>query len=268
MKNKYTAILWLLIVMFAIPNMAQAEDNLEHQYSLTPQSTEWRNYNAYELQEKLNIPREQVTALNTDDLLELVLDYPFIGDVYAFNTVEDGIETIRNRFEPLDELLKRDNVSEVVYDRYLNVKDTENIKQEILDENYENSLKINFLEFLLEKQEVYSQLTSTQINEITKKAIHIERELGIDSNFKQIDSVFKDVFDKEMSATSWIVYTPNFSKVEVFISRHKAIVNKIGSNIWSVNLTSKWGQAGLYKHNYGDDPYGTGSLNISNWQRK
>lgn len=207
MKKIFSVILLLVLVMLAIPNIAQAEGNLEHEYLLTPKSTEWSKYNAYELQEKLNIPREQVTSLNTNDLLELVLNYPFIGDVYAFNTVEDGLETIRKRFEPLDELLKREDISEVIYCRYLDEKDTGIIKKEIMDGNYENSLKINFLEFLLEKQEVYSRLTNSQINEIVKKAINLESELSIDSKFRQIDSVFKDAFDKEMSAKSQGVYT-------------------------------------------------------------
>lgn len=326
-------MLLLVLVMLAIPSIAQAEDSLEREYLLTPKSIEWSNYNAYELQEKLNISRDQVTSLNTNDLLELVLKYPFIGDVYAFNTVEDGIETIRKRFEPLDELLKRGDVSEVIYYRYLDEKDIGMIKKEIMDGNYENSLKVSFLEFLLEKREVYSQLNDSQINEIVKKAIDIESELGIDSKFRQIDSVFKDDFDKERSAKSWGVYTPKGTYVEVYLrgeelldsqknqinyyfdtaypqatrlrgattnynchsyawystssnnifwmddpspyktdgsyrnvgflptspgqklyypvlGGHTAIVNKTSSSIWGVDMTSKWGSAGLYKHTY------------------
>ncbi|MDO4764406.1 MAG: hypothetical protein Q4A00_08525 [Flavobacteriaceae bacterium] len=340
----------LVLVMLAIPSIAQAEDSLEREYLLTPKSIEWSKYNAYELQEKLNISRDKVTSLNTNDLLELVLKYPFIGDVYAFNTVEDGIETIRKRFEPLDELLQRGDISEVIYHRYLDEKDIGTIKKEIMDGNYENSLKINFLEFLLEKQEVYSQLNDSQINEIVKKAIDIESELDIDSKFRQQDSVFKDDFDKEISAKSWGVYTPKGSYVEVYIKGeelseysknqinyyfdttypkatrlrgattnynchsyawystsssnkywmddpspyktdgsyrnvgflptspgqklyypvlggHTAIVNKTSSSIWGVNMTSKWGKAGLYKHTYGNDPYSIGAPNLSNWQR-
>ena len=49
---------------------------------------------------------------------------------------------------------------------------------------------------------------------------------------------------------------------------HTAIVNKTGSTIWGVNMTSKWGQAGLYRYNYGDDPYSIGAPNLSSWQRR
>lgn len=351
MKKIFSVILLFVLVVLVIPNISHAEDSLEREYILTPKSIEWSKYSASELQEKLNIPKEQVTSLNTNDLLELVLKYPFIGDVYAFNTVEEGIETIRKRFEPLDELLKREDISEVVYYRYLDGEDIGKIKKEIADGDFENSLRIKFLEFLLEKQEVYSQLTSSQINEIVKKSIDMESELNINSKFRQLDSVFKDAFDNEFSVRSWGVYTPKGSYVEVImrgeelsntekdqinsyfdntyskatrlrgattnynchsyawystssnnkywmndpspyktdgsyknvgflptssgqkfyypvLGGHTAIVNKTASSIWGVNLTSKWGQGGLYRHSYGNDPYSKGAPNISCWQRK
>lgn len=350
MKNKLRIVLILLLVLITIPNVANAKDNLDLGFSITPDSTEWSNYNAYELQEKLNIPREQVDTLNTGELLELVLNYPFIGDVYAFNTVDDGLETIRQRFEPLDELLKREDISEVVYLKYLDNRYTDIAKKELVNEEYETSLKINILEILLEKDEVYAQLTDSQINQIVKKAVDIENEINIESEFAQEGSEFKDNFDKEALARSAGVYTPRGSYVSVLVrgeqlssgrknqinshfdktypkatrlrsattnynchsyawystssnnkywmndpspyktdgsyrnvgflptasgqklyypvsGGHSAIVNSTGSSIWDVNMTSKWGEAGLYRHNYGNDPYSVGPLNITNWKR-
>ncbi|MGF0054714.1 hypothetical protein ACQRB4_01765 [Peptoniphilaceae bacterium SGI.097] len=208
MKKFFSAIVLSVLIMLAIPNAAQTKGSFEYEYPLTPESPEWSSYHAYELQEKLNIPREQVASLNTRDLLALVLEYPFIGDVYAFHTVEDGIETIRKRFDPLDELLKRDDVAEAVYSEYLDEKDNEKIKKEILEGNYDSSLKISFLEFLIEKHEVSSQFTDLQIEKIVKKAIDMESDPGIDSIFRQSDSVLKDVYDQEKSARSWGSVSP------------------------------------------------------------
>ncbi|MDY6146412.1 MAG: hypothetical protein SPH80_02505 [Peptoniphilaceae bacterium] len=71
--------------------------------------------------------------------------------MYAFNPVEDDIETIRKRFDPLDAFLKRDDVAEAVDSEYSGEKDNEKIKKEIMDCNYDSSLKLSFLEFLNRK---------------------------------------------------------------------------------------------------------------------
>ncbi|MDY4196727.1 MAG: hypothetical protein SOX70_05730 [Peptoniphilaceae bacterium] len=122
--------------------------------------------------------------------------------MYAFNPVEDDIETIRKRFDPLDAFLKRDDVAEAVDSEYSGEKDNEKIKKEILEGNYDSSLKISFLEFLIEKHEVSSQFTDLQIEETVKKSIDRERDPGIDCTFRHSDSVLKDVYDQGKPAKS------------------------------------------------------------------
>ncbi|UEA31928.1 hypothetical protein [Granulicatella elegans] len=349
MKKNFKLIVLMLLGIIISPSIVSAKCNNEFEYFITPKSEEWKKYSAYELQDKLNIPKENVDKLNTKDLLDLVLDYPFIGDVYAFNTVEDGINEIRKRFNPLDVLLNREDIAKVLYNRYINLENPV-ISKNIKCEESDDCLKINFIEFLLEKNEVFIKLNEEQIREISKKAVKMSLESEIESEFEKKDSVFSECYTDELKKSSSGVYTPRGTYVEAFIlgeqlsqskkneinsyfdktypnakrlrgattnynchsyawystsannrywindtspykndgsytnvgflpkhsgqilyypveGGHSAIVNRTSSNIWGVNMTSKWGRAGLYNHNYGNDPYASGALNISNWRK-
>ncbi|MDY4196728.1 MAG: hypothetical protein SOX70_05735 [Peptoniphilaceae bacterium] len=72
----FLAILLSVLLILAIPNIAQVKGSFEYEYPLTSESPEWSSYHAYELQGKLNILREQVASFNTRDLLALVLEHP------------------------------------------------------------------------------------------------------------------------------------------------------------------------------------------------
>jgi len=45
--------------------------------------------------------------MSTGELVRTVLDYPFIIDVYAYGTMNQGIDVVRKHFPPLDVLLER-----------------------------------------------------------------------------------------------------------------------------------------------------------------
>jgi hypothetical protein len=46
-----------------------------YRYVISPNSPEWKNYSIQELKRKLNIPLSIVESMNTETLLNVVLDY-------------------------------------------------------------------------------------------------------------------------------------------------------------------------------------------------
>lgn len=60
--------------------------------------------------------------MTTDMLVSAYLNYPLLGDMYAYNTIETGFAALRKQCNALDELLTREDVGEVLLNRYENIK--------------------------------------------------------------------------------------------------------------------------------------------------
>ena len=60
------------------------------------------------------IPEDILHDMTTDALFQTVLDYPFISDIYAFNNLSTGYETVKRRFNGLQELETRSDYFDVV----------------------------------------------------------------------------------------------------------------------------------------------------------
>lgn len=75
--------------------------------------SDWQSYPASEAKDMLEIDPEIVKNMATRPLVETVLAYPFLSDMYAFSDpasgkgVLTGVEAVASRFGALDELLSR-----------------------------------------------------------------------------------------------------------------------------------------------------------------
>lgn len=52
--------------------------------------------------------------MTTYAVLITTLNYPFIINIYAYETINEGIDIVREYFPPLEELLTRDDASQVI----------------------------------------------------------------------------------------------------------------------------------------------------------
>lgn len=51
--------------------------------------------------ELCQMPESLLQNLSTDELLEVVLDYPFYMDVYAYDNLKQGYESVKSKFNGL-----------------------------------------------------------------------------------------------------------------------------------------------------------------------
>jgi hypothetical protein len=288
--------------------------------------------------------------MDTATLVTTVLDYPFFGDIYAFDSAEIGIQVISERFSGLKELLARSDVDDGLYKEYMTMKQeiTGLINAESV--NFETVMKYRIIGTLLSQPAIFEKLDKAQVDSIVETSNTISGKIDVAPIYADDKSPFaEEAIVTQQYLTSY-VYTPNGSAVQVLLrgeeldstekaaadsymdSRypnatrlrsattmynchsyawystsssnsywmndpalymsdgsytkvgftptasgqimyypvpggHSAIVYTPSSNIWSVVLTSKWGEYGLYRHNYGNDPYGNGALNITCWKR-
>ncbi len=73
---------------------------------------------ADEMIEKTTISETEMAALTTAQLLDLVLEYPLSCNLYLYDTYLDGYEHMRENCSAMSALLERDDVFDVILQRY------------------------------------------------------------------------------------------------------------------------------------------------------
>ena len=349
MKKIKKAVVLVLAICLALslaPASVFAENSEPYKYTITPESKDWANYKTYELIELTNIPDSIVEDLDTATLVSTVMEYPFLGDIYAFENTDIGIQVVSERFSGLKELLGRSDAGNNLYKEFSSMKSEVAALSNVANVDYKTVMKHKIMGTLLSQPDIFKQLNQEQINSIVGSSSTISEKLSVTPIYAADESPFATAA-RYLTA---YVYTPEGSAVQVLIrgeeltsadktamnnymaslhpnatrlrtattnynchsyawyststsnkywmndpsaymsdgsytevgftptaagqkmyypvpGGHSAIVYTPSSDIWDVMLTSKWGPYGLYRHYYGDDPYGNGALNIKCWER-
>ena len=86
-------------------------------YKVVPGSKEWESFHGPE--EKLAasyVPPETMEKMSTEALVKTVLNYPLLVDIYAYNSIEIGIQAVSTYFGGIEELMSRQDAAEVLYE--------------------------------------------------------------------------------------------------------------------------------------------------------
>lgn len=116
MRKRQKIVPFLLLIVCLFVATIGAAENTEPQYTIDtpyeypilPGTQEWIDLgNVVDRREACQIPEEILHNMTTDALVETVVCYPFRSDMYAFNDFQTGYETIKRRFNGLQELERR-----------------------------------------------------------------------------------------------------------------------------------------------------------------
>ena len=95
-------------------------NELAWDYPVKPGMEEWKMFQSNEEMVKAcQIPEEVISSLSTEELTELCLQYPLLLDVFAFNSLNDGLDKLFSDFNGMRDLYKRDNLSSNLTKRYV-----------------------------------------------------------------------------------------------------------------------------------------------------
>lgn len=78
-----------------------------YRYPVLPGSSIWPYSNHQDMIDVCQIPSERLEYMSTCELLETVMLYPLLSDVYAYDDISEGIDIVRNTFNGFDELCRR-----------------------------------------------------------------------------------------------------------------------------------------------------------------
>lgn len=251
--KKVFLIYMILIIFSTSTSFAATTDSSSYQktkgydYSIHLGTKEWKNLNNHDDKIKAcYISEDKLKTMSTDELVILVLNYPLLIDVFAYDTFQDGIEIVSTYCSPMEELLNRSDAGQSLLKTYKEQSVSQVFSNE--NDNYGNGnignnnfLKQSITEILLAQEEVYDDFSSKEskdlIEEVTKKTNQKEEssDFGITRNLYQ--TVKKDTTSEISSSTvSPIASTMsttisyNVSSYPVFTPKSSAIYPWIAYN--------------------------------------
>jgi hypothetical protein len=105
----FSIIVTLLLVLIAptIKVNANSVNQGVYEFPVTPENKEWKDFSTKaEMLEVCQIPEEILHNISTSDLVETVLNYPFINDFYYFNSKELAYKRIYEDFNGMRAFIK------------------------------------------------------------------------------------------------------------------------------------------------------------------
>lgn len=218
----------MLISLPSVPTYAGgssggSEPEIGFEYQLKPGMEEWGELNHGERVLASQIPAEELTGMSTKELVNVVLEYPCFMDMIFYNSYQEGFEVVRDNFNGLQELLKRDDVSSNLIDIYRNKNLTEIMTLNNEDDKFEKSLELLYLETMLAQPEVTNNLSDqdmAELSELVDYNYEMQKENPDQSASLSLSAYYESLAQQqgvEIYDSIGTVKTPNGSSVSVII---------------------------------------------------
>lgn len=110
-------ILCLSIIALGVSKSIESQYTIDtpYKYPVLPGTQEWVDLgNVFRRRDACQIPEDVLHKMTTDALFQTILDYPFLNDMYAFDSLQIGYETVKRRFNGLQEFESRPDYLDVL----------------------------------------------------------------------------------------------------------------------------------------------------------
>lgn len=109
------SILSLWAVAVSRPPASPYTIDTPYEFPVVPGTQEWIDLgDTFARRKACEVPDELLEHMTTEALLLTVLDHPFLSDMYAFNSIEQGYVTVRRRSADLREFERRPDYLDVL----------------------------------------------------------------------------------------------------------------------------------------------------------
>jgi hypothetical protein len=107
----------LLVTASAASLKSEWKTNV-YEYPLTPADAAWASLSYSEQLETCDMPIDMLSSCPTEELADLVLGYPFLIDILAFDNVDLAIKHLIDSSNICAEFFSRDNITDVLMEKY------------------------------------------------------------------------------------------------------------------------------------------------------
>lgn len=267
------------IVIPSVANELTNEDTLTDQnswvslkegydYPIDALDEEWKEFTSVEEMRKVTqIPEEILEKISTNELILLVLRYPLLCDIHAYDTLEDGYEHLREQFNGIQELLVREDAFEnliVAYNAY-SICEQKILDYDILldEENYVDQLNSMMMDDyyralilqdgkVLETIDVLEMLLKDILESSgSRKDMELFAEVYIEKmTEKNISEYYENVNPAELLN---VLKRNNSELLDVFCMENEAEINQTEATIYIYTPSGKSVKATYYVEYEYDD---------------
>ena len=253
-----------------------------------------------ERREACKVSREILEKMTTDALIETIINYPFLIDVYAFSTIDEGIKHISTYFSGIDILSKRNDARYYLFEKQKNIKfdnDSDVMKRIYLEtlsdylfglnqvqSTYEYVYTPNGSAVLAEKDLTWADhgITQTTANYMSQTYLSVYPSSSIMAVANPKYNCHSYAFHSMLTTNRYWISDPSayltdgsYSQTTVGVSRrityysggytHSGVVYSSGSSLSNIMVESKWGALAVFVHAANDCPYYSSSVTIKYW---
>lgn len=114
-------ICMLTISVVILPGLSCSGDviNEPYDYPMKPGTPEWKAFTSHnEMLQACQIPEQIIKRLTTPALVETVLTYPLMGDMLAFNSPQQGFDSVSSQFDGFCEMFARSDIGNELMNLY------------------------------------------------------------------------------------------------------------------------------------------------------
>lgn len=184
MRKICTTITALLLILSL--SFAQTIDTV-YVYPITPTTVDWKQFKSRsEMAEVLQIPDTILKKLSTKALVSTCMNFPMFMDLYFFNDIQTGVNSLKQSFNGFAELLKRPDAGKELLAAYklMNPENFEKNGNEI----YKGDFTFRFvqIEILLAQDEIIKNIAAGIEKELLTEAAlkyDTKKATGIFSGF-------------------------------------------------------------------------------------
>ena len=98
---------------------AQIVQTYSDEYSVSLYSDKWKKFKSHaEMVKNCQLEDEKIQRMSTNELFNVVMAYPLLIDVFLYDDIDQGIKSVSQQYNGLRELLKRDDLQDVLYHKY------------------------------------------------------------------------------------------------------------------------------------------------------
>ena len=145
-----------------------------YSYPLKPGDAEWdfSRYTTADIKQMLQLPTDILNGMSTSDLIETSLDFYYSAEFIFSETFQQGVESVRQQFNGLDELLKRNDLATAMLKQYeLKLQTAEVMKTQESAIQGDYSIHLMLLKMLVAQDEVLNQLSREQLRQLISVSI-------------------------------------------------------------------------------------------------
>lgn len=192
---------------------------------------EWKRLESHDEMVKVTqIPDDILEKISTKGLIETCFNYPLFGDIFAYNSYNQGLDTLNEQFNGFRELYNRKDLAKEIILFYQNI----DYKSVINSTDPYFTLRLRFIDYYVAQDEVLVVFNKEERNELldaTVKALESKSQsfsdtLSIDSTLYLAASIMK-IDDKELEAT---IYDDDDDENSLFFEQGK-ISTKLAETI-------------------------------------